>query len=75
MGGAISLQGVLDVFGEFEEGGGASLSLVAWELSVDESLVSAAWRGEGRGLVAPAGHDQHEQLWRLRGDESAGQLR
>ena len=63
---AISLQGVLEVVGEFDEGGGASIGLVAWELSVDESLVSAAWeQATAKGLIAPARQDQHEQLWRL----------
>ena len=63
---AISLQGVLEVVGEFDEGGGASIGLVAWELSVDESLVTAAWeQARAKGLIAPAGQDQHEQLWRL----------
>jgi hypothetical protein len=64
--GAISLQGVLAVVGEFDESGGASLGLVAWELCVDERLVSDAWeRASATGLIAPAGFDQHEQLWRL----------
>jgi hypothetical protein len=66
MDGAISLQGVLDVVGEFDGGGGASIGLVAWELSVDESLVSTAWeQARAKGLIAPAGYDQHEQMWRL----------
>jgi hypothetical protein len=66
MRGAISLQAVLEVVGEFDAHGGASAALVAWELCIDERLVAGAWE-EARiaGLLAPAGYDQHEQLWRL----------
>ena len=66
MGGAISQHAVLEVVGEFDECGGASIGLVAWELCVDESTVSAAWeKARATGLIAPAGRDQQEQLWRL----------
>ena len=79
MRGATSLQAVLQVVGEFDDSGGASAGLVAWELCVDERLVAGAWeRARVMGLIAPAGYDQHEQLWRLtpagwaaRQDESA----
>jgi hypothetical protein len=63
---AISLQAVLQVVGEFDEYGGASVGLIAWELSVDEGLVGDSWeQARARGLIAPAGHDRSEQLWRL----------
>jgi hypothetical protein len=63
---AVSLQAVLEVVGEFDESGGASVGLVAWELCIDERLVVGAWeRARAAGLIAPAGYDQHEQLWRL----------
>lgn len=63
---AISVQAMLEVVGEFDESGGASVGLVAWELCIEERLVHAAWeRARLAGLIAPAGHDQHEQLWRL----------
>ena len=63
---AISVQAVLEVVGEFDESGGASVGLVAWELCIDERLGLGAWeRARVAGLIAPAGHDQHEQLWRL----------
>ena len=66
MRGAISLQTVLKVVGEFDQSGGASVGLVAWELCVDEPLVADAWeQARAAGLIAPAGYDQHEQLWRL----------
>jgi hypothetical protein len=66
MGGATSLQAVLEVVGEFDDDGGASVGLVAWELCVDERLVAGAWeQATARGLIAPAGYDQCEQLWRL----------
>jgi hypothetical protein len=66
MGGTTSLQAVLEVVGEFDEYGGASVGLVAWELCVDERLVAEAWeQAKARRLIAPAGYDQSEQLWRL----------
>jgi hypothetical protein len=66
MRGAISLQAVLKVVGEFDESGGASVGLIAWEFCVDEPLVASAWQqARAAGLIAPAGYDQHEQLWRL----------
>lgn len=66
MHGSISLQAVLTVIGEFDKSGGASVGLVAWELCVDEPLVAGAWeQARTAGLIAPAGYDQHEQLWRL----------
>jgi hypothetical protein len=66
MGGATSLQAVLEVVGEFDDYGGASVGLVAWELCVDERLVAGAWeQAKARGLIAPAGYDRREQLWRL----------
>lgn len=66
MRGVTSLQAVLEVVGEFDEYGGASVGLIAWELSVDEWLVADAWdQARARGLIAPAGYDQCEQLWRL----------
>jgi hypothetical protein len=66
MASSTSLQAVLQVVGEFDESGGASVGLVAWELCVDERLVAGAWEQAGAtGLIAPAGYDQHERLWRL----------
>jgi len=66
MGGAISLQAVLEVVREFDESGGANIGLVAWELCVDEPRVADAWeQARAAGLIAPAGYDQREQLWRL----------
>jgi len=63
---AISLEAVLEVVGEFDESGGASVGLVAWELGIDERLVLGAWeRARATGLIAAAGLDQQEQLWRL----------
>jgi hypothetical protein len=63
---ATSLQAVLEVVGEFDVHGGASAALVAWELCVHERLVAGAWEeARTRRLIASAGYDQHEQLWRL----------
>ena len=64
--GPISLQQVLEVIAEFDDFGGASLGLVAWELCVDEELVARAWQQAiNHELIRPAGRDSQEQLWRL----------
>lgn len=66
MSSATLLQAVLQVLGEFDESGGASEGLVAWELCLDERLVAGVWaQARATGLIAPAGFDLHEQLWRL----------
>jgi hypothetical protein len=66
MGGATSLQAVLEVVGGFDDDGGASVGLVVWELCVDDWLVAGAWeQAKARGLIATAGYDRCEQLWRL----------
>jgi hypothetical protein len=62
----VSLQQVLEIVAEFDDCGGASLGLVAWELCVDEELVAPAWQQAiSHGWIRPAGRDPHEQLWRL----------
>ncbi len=64
--GAVSLGHVLDVVAEFNDSGGASLGLVAWELGVDEQLVAPAWQQALRlGLLTSAHPDAQGQLWRL----------
>lgn len=64
--GPVSLQQVLEVVAEFDDCGGASLGLVAWELCLDEELVAQAWQQAlSYGLIRPAGRDWKEQLWRL----------
>ena len=62
----VSIQHVLEVAAEFDDFGGASLGLVAWELCVDQELVAPAWQqATSHGLLTPAGRDSHERLWRL----------
>jgi hypothetical protein len=64
----ISVEQVLDVVGDFDVFGGASLGLVAWALCVEEQDVSRAWEQAQRAeLLKPAGLDpEHdEQLWKL----------
>lgn len=71
--GPVSLQQVLEVIAEFDDSGGASLGLVAWELCVDEELVAPAWQQAiSHGLIRPAGRDSQEQLWRLTSAGPAG---
>jgi hypothetical protein len=66
MPGPVSTQQVLEVAAEFDEFGGASLGLTAWELCVDEELVVPAWQqATSHGLLRPAGRDSQERLWRL----------
>ena len=64
----ISVRLVLAVVADFDDLGGASRSLVAWKLFVEEERVAAAWEQMlADGLLKPAGHDpaDDEQLWRL----------
>jgi hypothetical protein len=64
--GPVSLQQLLEAVAEFDDSGGASLGLVAWELCVEEELVAPAWQQAiNHGLIRPAGCDSQEQLWRL----------
>ena len=66
--GDISLEQVLEAVGEFDQFGGASFSLIAWELFVEEQRVARAWeRAVADSLVRPAGRDRvnGEPLWRL----------
>ena len=65
-----SEHGLLEVLADFDELGGASAGLVAWELFVSESRVSETWAGAvAAGWLAPAEHDDvyGERLWRLTG--------
>jgi hypothetical protein len=64
----IAVQQVLEVVADFDESGGASSGLVAWELFVDEQRVADAWtQAQAEGLLRPAAHDDvnDEQMWRL----------
>ena len=64
----ISVHRLLEVLADFDEHGGASPGLVAWELFVDEQQVKAVWEHAiAEGWLKPAGHDlaHGEQLYRL----------
>lgn len=64
----VALLRVLDVLADFDEFGGASRDLVAWELDVDESAVATAWaQAIDDGLLEESVvHDAHsEKMWRL----------
>jgi hypothetical protein len=64
----ISLQQVLEVVGDFDESGGASVGLTAWELCVEEPRLAGAWeQAVAEGLLRHAGRDHldGERLWRL----------
>jgi hypothetical protein len=64
----ISEQGLLGVLADFDEHGGSSIGLVAWELFTTERQVRYLWdRAVAEGWLAPAGRDEtdDEQLWRL----------
>ncbi len=63
-----SLQSVLDVLQDFDDLGGGSLGLVAWELGVEEGAVAPAWSTAiEEGLIEPAGWDMNygEEMWRI----------
>jgi len=67
----ISIRELLETVGEFDRCGGASVGLVAWELSVEEHRVATAWgAARARGLISPASVERAsgEQLWRLTAD-------
>jgi hypothetical protein len=64
------MQNVLDVFADFEQFGGASIELVAWELDVDHSRIIGAWtQAINDGLLERSGSDStsghNEELWSL----------
>jgi hypothetical protein len=64
----ISVQQLLEVVADFEEHGGASPGLVAWELCVDERDVQAAWEHAiAEDWLKSAGRDpaSADQLHRL----------
>jgi hypothetical protein len=64
----ISVDRLLAVMRDFDEFGGGSLELVAWELGEPASRVEPAWsKLIADGLIEPAGIDSifGEPLWRL----------
>jgi hypothetical protein len=66
--GKISVQQLLEVIAGFDEHGGASPGLVAWELCVDEHDVQSAWEhATTAGWLSAAGSDPagDEPLYRL----------
>jgi hypothetical protein len=65
---AVVLRSLLDVIADFDQFAEASLELVAWEPSIPESAVSAAWwRAIADGLPERSGTDEvhGEETWRL----------
>jgi hypothetical protein len=65
----ISVAHILDAVAGFDEFGGASPALVAWELCVSEEEVLPAWRRAVRDRLLRHAHDPDmtAQLWRLTG--------
>lgn len=56
------------VASDFDEFGGASLELVAWELGLDEDTVQVVWRqavAEGLLVAAPRDEVLGEDMWRV----------
>jgi hypothetical protein len=63
-----SVELVIRVVQEFDDLGGASPELVAWELGADADSVKPLWdRAIADGLLAPAPRDRifGEEMWRL----------
>jgi len=61
----ISVQQMLDVVADFDQSGGVSLGLVAWELCVDEPQVLPAWnKAKAEELLTPVHRDVGGELWR-----------
>jgi hypothetical protein len=73
-GSEISVSDVIDAMTEFVPWGGASPSLVAWQLMCNEAEAEGAWaQAHAEGLIEPCGQldrDGHE-VWRLVDRESA----
>lgn len=66
----ISVAQVLEAVAGFDEFGGASPALVAWELCASEDDVLPAWRRAVRDRLlrhTARDPDINEQLWRLTG--------
>jgi hypothetical protein len=67
-GSQISVSDVVEAMVEFAPWGGASPSLVAWQLMCNEAQTETAWaQAHAAGLIEPAGRrdlDGHE-VWRL----------
>jgi hypothetical protein len=64
----ISVERLLSVMRDFDEFGGASLELVAWELGEPSSRIHPAWsKLVADGVIEPAGVDSTfgEPLWRV----------
>jgi hypothetical protein len=64
----ISDERLMAVMRDFDEFGGASLELVAWELGEPASRIEPSWsKLVAEGLIEPAGVDSvfGEPLWRL----------
>jgi hypothetical protein len=66
----VPIETVLRVLTEFEQSGGASVQLIAWELDVDQSRVIAAWtKAIDDGLIERCGSDtvdgREEEMWIL----------
>lgn len=64
----VSIGDVLDVLKQFEQAGGSSIELTAWELGADPGLVAKLWsEAAAKGLIASAGFDPGtgEELWRV----------
>jgi diguanylate cyclase (GGDEF)-like protein len=66
--GTVTVKDVLDVGAQFDESGGASVELTAWELDTQVVRVMPAWsRAIKHGLLEPVGKDPltGEEMWRL----------
>jgi hypothetical protein len=64
----VSLERLMAVMRDFDEFGGASLELVAWELGEPPSRINAVWtKAIADGVLEPAGVDTAfgEPRWRL----------
>jgi hypothetical protein len=64
----ISLERLIAVMRDFDEFGGASLELVAWELGEPPSRIRDTWsKAIADGVLEPAGVDSvfGEPLWQL----------
>jgi diguanylate cyclase (GGDEF)-like protein len=64
----VSMRAVLEVVAHFDQSGGASIELAAWELNADQARVADQWsEALIRGLITRCGTDPGtgEDMWRL----------
>jgi len=62
----VTLADLIESLADFDKHGGASVTLVAWDLCVEDYQLLELWQQATRdGLIRPSGSDQQQILYRL----------